>query len=83
MAEQAREQIRIDAPVERCFATLVDFEAYPEWAGDLKEVDVVDDRRRGPGRGRASSGPRPWAAAPPTSSSTTTRAPRTGSVGAR
>jgi len=42
MSEQAREQIRIAAPVERCFATLVDFAAYPEWAGDLKEVTVVE-----------------------------------------
>jgi uncharacterized membrane protein len=49
MSEQAREQIRVEAPVERCFATLVDFEAYPEWAGDLKEVHVVesDDQGRG------------------------------------
>jgi uncharacterized membrane protein len=48
MSEKAREQIRIDASVERCFATLVDFASYPEWAGDLKEVTVVetdDDNR--------------------------------------
>jgi uncharacterized membrane protein len=49
MSEQAREQIRIEAPVERCFATLIDFEAYPEWAGDLKEVHVVESD--GEGRG--------------------------------
>ena len=49
MSEQAREQIRIDAPVARCFATLVDFETYPEWAGDLKEVHVVETD--GEGRG--------------------------------
>jgi uncharacterized membrane protein len=42
MVEQAKEQIRIDAPVDRCFATLVDFESYPEWAGDLKQVAVVE-----------------------------------------
>lgn len=49
MSEQAREQIRIDASVERCFAALIDFEAYPEWAGDLKEVHLVetDDDSRG------------------------------------
>jgi uncharacterized membrane protein len=49
MSEQAREQTRIDASVEQCFATLVDFEAYPQWAGDLKEVHVVesDDEGRG------------------------------------
>ena len=42
MSEKAKEQIRIDASVERCFATLVDFASYPEWAGDLKEVTVVE-----------------------------------------
>jgi uncharacterized membrane protein len=42
MTEQAREQVRVDASVEQCFATLVDFDSYPEWAGDLKEVHVVE-----------------------------------------
>lgn len=42
MVEQAKEQIRIEAPVDRCFATLTDVTAYPEWAGDLKEVSVVE-----------------------------------------
>jgi uncharacterized membrane protein len=42
MAEQAREQITINASVEECFRTLIDFESYPEWAGDLKEATVVD-----------------------------------------
>jgi uncharacterized membrane protein len=40
--EQAKEQVRIEAPVQRCFDTLVDFEAYPDWAGDLKQVAVVE-----------------------------------------
>jgi len=48
MSEQAKEQIRISATVESCFATLIDFASYPEWAGDLKEVHVVesDDQSR-------------------------------------
>lgn len=48
MSEQAREQITIDASIDRCFATLIDFASYPEWAGDLKEVRVVesDDQDR-------------------------------------
>jgi uncharacterized membrane protein len=48
MAEQAREQTTINAPVEQCFDTLVDFESYPEWAGDLKQATVVarDDEGR-------------------------------------
>lgn len=48
MAEQAREFLTIDAPVEQCFDVLTDFDAYPQWAGDLKEVTIVerDDRGR-------------------------------------
>jgi hypothetical protein len=42
MAEQAREQTTINASVERCYGTLVDFESYPEWAGDLKQATVID-----------------------------------------
>ena len=49
MVEQANEQIRIDAPVARCFATLTDFESYPEWAGDLKHVSRIE--QDGEGRG--------------------------------
>jgi hypothetical protein len=49
MSEQAREQTRIEASVEQCFATLVDFEAYPEWAGDLKEVHLVETDADGRG----------------------------------
>ncbi|MCB1251214.1 MAG: SRPBCC family protein [Acidimicrobiales bacterium] len=49
MTEQARETITIAAPVAQVFATLVDFERYPEWAGDLKAARVVerDDEGRG------------------------------------
>jgi uncharacterized membrane protein len=47
MSEQAKERIRIDAPIERCFATLIDFASYPEWAGDLKEVHVVESDAQG------------------------------------
>lgn len=42
MADQAREHTTIDAPVQLCFDVLTDFERYPEWAGDLKEVTVVE-----------------------------------------
>jgi uncharacterized protein YndB with AHSA1/START domain len=41
MAEQAREQITIEASVDECFRTLVAFESYPEWAGDLKQATVI------------------------------------------
>jgi uncharacterized membrane protein len=47
VAEQAKEEITIEAPVEECFATLTDFERYPEWAGDLKEAKVIERDRDG------------------------------------
>jgi uncharacterized membrane protein len=47
MSEQAKEQIRINATVDKCFATLVDFASYPEWAGDLKEVSVIESDAQG------------------------------------
>jgi uncharacterized protein YndB with AHSA1/START domain len=42
VAEQTSEHTIIQAPVERCFAALTDFESYPEWAADLKEVAVLE-----------------------------------------
>jgi uncharacterized protein YndB with AHSA1/START domain len=42
MSDKARETVVIHAPVDTCFATLVDFERYPEWAGDLKQAEVVE-----------------------------------------
>jgi uncharacterized membrane protein len=49
MAEMAREEATIDAPVDELWAVLVDFERYPAWARDLKAVDVLerDDEGRG------------------------------------
>ena len=42
MPDKARETVVINAPVQACFDTLVDFERYPEWAGDLKQAEVVE-----------------------------------------
>jgi uncharacterized protein YndB with AHSA1/START domain len=47
VAEQAREHTTINAPVERCFAALTDFETYPEWAADLKEAKVLETDSEG------------------------------------
>src|SRR5438045_1713763 len=49
MAEQATEQITIDAPPQRVFDVALDFERYPVWAADVKEVEVEarDDEGRG------------------------------------
>ena len=48
MSDQATQQMHIEAPLERIWAVLTDFEAYPTWARDLKEATVVqrDDEGR-------------------------------------
>lgn len=42
MAEQATERMTVRADPARCFEVAVDFDRYPEWAADIKEVDVVE-----------------------------------------
>ena len=49
MSETVHERIRIEADVAACLATVLDFEAYPEWARDLKQVTVLE--RDAEGRG--------------------------------
>ncbi len=48
MADQATEHISVAAPPERCFAVAADLERYPEWAADIKEIEVKerDDQGR-------------------------------------
>lgn len=48
MPDKAHEQAVINARVEDVFDALVDFERYPEWAGDLKQATIVerDDQGR-------------------------------------
>ncbi len=41
MAEQASEHTTIAAPPALCWEVATDFEAYPEWAKDIKEAEVV------------------------------------------
>jgi uncharacterized membrane protein len=41
MAEQASEHTTIGAPPELCWEVATDFEAYPEWAKDVKEAEIV------------------------------------------
>jgi hypothetical protein len=50
MAEHANERIRIDASREECLAVVLDFESYPSWARDLKQVTITE--RDDEGRGR-------------------------------
>jgi ribosome-associated toxin RatA of RatAB toxin-antitoxin module len=49
VAETAHERIVIDAEPQRCYEVATDFERYPEWAKDVKEVNVLerDDTGRG------------------------------------
>ena len=49
MADQATETMEIAAPADRILEVLLDFEAYPTWAKDLKGVTVEsrDDEGRG------------------------------------
>jgi uncharacterized membrane protein len=50
MADQATETREIEAPVERILDVLLDFDAYPQWARDLKGVQV--ESRDAEGRGQ-------------------------------
>jgi uncharacterized membrane protein len=45
MTETANERIRIEAPAARCWDVAVDFESYPEWVRDVKDVHTLE---RGP-----------------------------------
>ena len=49
MADKATRVITIDAPGQACFDVAVDFERYPEWAGDIKEVTVAERDPEGRG----------------------------------
>jgi len=49
VAEQAHEQIRVEASPGRCYEVAIDFERYPDWAKDVKQATVV--ARDGEGRG--------------------------------
>jgi uncharacterized membrane protein len=49
MADSARQEAIIAAPLEQVWQTLLDFERYPTWANDLKQVEVLE--RDAEGRG--------------------------------
>lgn len=50
MQEQATDRMTVRASPERCLAVALDVEHYPEWAADIKEVEVLD--RDAEGRAR-------------------------------
>jgi len=41
MQEQATERMIVRASLERCLEVALDVERYPEWAADIKEVEVL------------------------------------------
>lgn len=57
MTDKATEQMVMRASPERLYETVLDFERYPEWAADIKQVTV--DERDDEGRGLVVS----WRAA--------------------
>jgi ribosome-associated toxin RatA of RatAB toxin-antitoxin module len=48
VTDEATRTITINAPPEQCYAIALDVERYPEWAADLKQVEVLerDDQGR-------------------------------------
>lgn len=49
MTDQATERTTIAAPLEHVMAVTLDFERYPEWARDVKSVQVVERDEEGRG----------------------------------
>jgi ribosome-associated toxin RatA of RatAB toxin-antitoxin module len=47
MADQATSSITIDATRSAVMDVIADFEAYPEWAGFVKQAEVLDAGSRG------------------------------------
>ncbi len=47
MSDQATQQMHIEAPRDRIWEALVDFEAYPTWAKELKEATVLQRDAQG------------------------------------
>lgn len=49
MAEEAHEHISVAATPAKCWGVAVDFEHYPDWAKDVKHVEVLDRDEQGRG----------------------------------
>ena len=49
MADEARESIHIEASPEQVYTVAIDFDRYPEWATDVKHVEVLDRDEEGRG----------------------------------
>lgn len=49
MTDHATREIHIDAPPAAVYAIALDFERYPEWATDIKSVEVLERDTEGRG----------------------------------
>jgi ribosome-associated toxin RatA of RatAB toxin-antitoxin module len=49
MGEHAQGSIEVDATPREVMAVIADFESYPEWVGNMEEVQVLGRDRRGRG----------------------------------
>ncbi len=49
MAEQAQGSIVVGATPKEIMAVIADFESYPDWVGNMEEVEVLERDRRGRG----------------------------------
>ncbi len=47
MHDEVTERMVIGGTPEHCFAVLTDFESYPQWAADIKAVDVAQRDEQG------------------------------------
>ncbi len=47
MAERASEQRRIEAPADLIMDIIVDYPAYPEWAENIREVEIRETDEQG------------------------------------
>ncbi|MEP6599073.1 MAG: SRPBCC family protein [Actinomycetota bacterium] len=50
MADQSTQSITVNAPPADVMAVIADFPAYPEWAGSVKEIDVLEQGADGRAR---------------------------------
>jgi uncharacterized membrane protein len=49
MADEGHEQISVDASPSKCWGVAADYESYPDWAKDVKHVEVLDRDEQGRG----------------------------------
>ena len=47
MADTSTQSIRVSAPMSRVAAVICDFRRYPEWAGAMKQVEVLQEYEDG------------------------------------